>query len=141
VPPIDAHQQLWLLACRRVRQYQTTANIIAGAALGITVLLLWPAAVVGVAGVVWTLTLVALINGAAAGMTTACRRWARFYHAESEHWLDRLVPAEERDVFTQGFAATSPLPTALSTVWTRVLAGTAIASAAAAFCVGLINRG
>ncbi|MDI1462940.1 hypothetical protein QEZ54_18340 [Catellatospora sp. KI3] len=135
----DTYQQLWLLACRRVKQYQTTTNVITGASLGISALLLWVALAASGAALLGTLLLVAVVNGAAAVGVSACRHWTRFFHAESEYWLDKLVPAEERNQFLDGFRAVSPMPAALGKLWTEVLTGTAILAALAAAVSSLIS--
>ncbi|WP_144125664.1 hypothetical protein [Catellatospora sichuanensis] len=134
----DVHLQLALLASRRVRQYQSAANGIAALGFAGTVLLCVAAATVGpptsgvfdLAGRQAVLLLLAsVLCGLSAVGVNAARLWTRFYHAESEGWLDQVVPAAERATVIRQFLAGNPAPTALSVLWTAMLGVTSASTA------------
>ncbi|WP_155370480.1 hypothetical protein [Catellatospora vulcania] len=127
----DTHLRLAHVAVGRVQQYQRTANGIAAFALG-SVLLLWFSTFALAASPAFLSLLAALVSSLGAAGVNLARQWARYYHAESEGWLDHVLPAEERTAVHQPFLARHPAPTALSSIWSAMLVVAALLSAFAA---------
>lgn len=137
----ETQLELALLASRRVRQYQSAANGIAAVGFGGAVLLCTAAAtmiqpehgeVVVADRQAILLFLAAVLSALSAVGVNSARLWTRYYHAESEGWLDQVVPAEERAAVTRKFLTGNPAPTALSVLWTAMLSVTSLSTGIAA---------
>ncbi|MFC7247298.1 hypothetical protein ACFQO7_32900 [Catellatospora aurea] len=133
----ETHLQLALMASRRVQQYQSAANGIAALGFGGTVLLCavaatvtqpFPGELVLADRLAILMFMASVLSALSAIGVSYARAWTRFYHAESEGWLDQVVPAEERAAVHRRFLAGNPTPTALSVVWTATLAVMSLAT-------------
>lgn len=137
----ETHLQLALLASRRVQQYQSAANGIAALGFGGALLLCAAAAtsaqpspgvLVLLERQTILLFLASVLSALSAVGVNSARLWTRYYHAESEGWLDQVIPAEERAAVNRRFLAGNPAPTALSVYWVATLSVTSLSTAIAA---------